>query len=547
MIDATELTKKFGDKVAVDHLSFSVRPGMVTGFLGPNGAGKSTTMRLILGLDHATSGRSRVNGRSYVSAKAPMTEVGALLEAKSVHPGRTARNHLRALAATHGISTKRVDEMIELVGLTAVARQRAGGYSLGMSQRLGLAAALLGDPETLILDEPINGLDPEGVAWVRNLVKHLASQGRTVFISSHLMSEMALTADHVIIIGRGRLIADSPMGDLIAKASGVVTKVRSPNASEIADAATSAGWSAKLGDDGSLTITGLSCQVVGDEAARRGWVLHELTPLQRSLEDVYMELTDSAQEFHAGTAPDLLPAGRPVAEVPASLPPVAEPEPVRPAVPVPVAPAAPAAPVSALPATADPPVPPEPAPVQPDPRPADRPPLGDWSATAPSSVLADRIGPLEEPDWTPPPLPARTDTPLLDSLIAPLSSFAVPSEAPSPVTPPVPPATPTVPPTAPVTPGVSSVVPAVPLPAPPSAPVAPLPPAAPPVWIVPEVPVTEPAVVVPPATKPRPPWPVTGPVYPPPVAQPDPVAPVEAPVSELPDETDRPRRAWVEG
>ena len=297
MIDATGLTKTFGDKVAVDNLSFSVRSGMVTGFLGPNGAGKSTTMRLILGLDHPTEGHCRVNGRSYRYAKAPMTEVGALLEAKSVHPGRTARSHLRALAATHGIPTKRVDEVIELVGLGAVANKRAGDYSLGMSQRLGLAGALLGDPETLILDEPINGLDPEGVAWVRSLLTYLAEEGRTVFISSHLMSEMAMVADHIIIIGRGRLISDSPMSDLIERASGRVIKVRSPDAAQIREVVTRSGRTVTDADDGAILISGLSAEAVGKEATRRGWTLYELTPVQRSLEDIYMELTDSSQEF----------------------------------------------------------------------------------------------------------------------------------------------------------------------------------------------------------------------------------------------------------
>jgi len=297
MIDATGLTKVFGDKVAVDNLSFSVRSGMVTGFLGPNGAGKSTTMRLILGLDHPTKGHCRVNGRSYRYTKAPMTEVGALLEAKSVHPGRTARSHLKALAATHGIPTKRVDEVIELVGLSAVATKRAGDFSLGMGQRLGLAAALLGDPETLILDEPINGLDPEGVAWVRSLLKYLAEEGRTVFISSHLMSEMAMVADHIIIIGRGRLISDSPMSDLIERASGRVIKVRSPQVAQIREVVARSGRTITDTMDGAILISGLSPEAIGKEAARRGWVLYELTPVQRSLEDIYMELTDSVQEF----------------------------------------------------------------------------------------------------------------------------------------------------------------------------------------------------------------------------------------------------------
>ena len=300
MIDATDLTKRFGDKVAVDNLTFTVRSGVVTGFLGPNGAGKSTTMRLILGLDHPTSGQTRINGRIYQTTKAPMTEVGALLEAKSVHPGRTARNHLRALAATHGIPRRRVDEVIDLVGLGHVATKRVGQFSLGMGQRLGLAAALLGDPETLILDEPVNGLDPEGVAWVRNLLRYLAAEGRTVFISSHLMSEMAVTADHIIIIGRGRLIADSPVSDLISQASGRVVKVRSPNAAEIADVVQQSGRQATLDPDGSLLISGLTPEAIGREAARRAWILYELTPIQRSLEDVYLQLTDAALEFQAG-------------------------------------------------------------------------------------------------------------------------------------------------------------------------------------------------------------------------------------------------------
>ncbi|MCL2784018.1 MAG: ATP-binding cassette domain-containing protein [Propionibacteriaceae bacterium] len=303
MIDVAGMTKKFGSKLAVDDLSFTVRSGMVTGFLGPNGAGKSTTMRLVLGLDTPTRGQARVNGRTYTKTKAPMTEVGALLEAKSVHPGRTARNHLRALAATHGISKKRVDDMIELVGLSDVAGKKAGEFSLGMSQRLGLAAALLGDPETLILDEPINGLDPEGVAWVRNLVKYLASEGRTIFISSHLMSEMAMVADHIIIIGMGRLIVDSEMSDLVMQASGLVTKVRSPNAAAIIQAVNRSGRSATDEGDSTISIRGLTAQAIGEEAAKRGWVLHELTPIQRSLEEIYMEMTDSAVEFVTGAVP----------------------------------------------------------------------------------------------------------------------------------------------------------------------------------------------------------------------------------------------------
>jgi ABC-2 type transport system ATP-binding protein len=307
MIDASGLTKRFGDKVAVDDLSFTVRSGLVTGFLGPNGAGKSTTIRVVLGLDRPTKGRARVNGRTYRSTKAPMTEVGALLDSKSVHPGRSARGHLRALAATHGIPVRRVDELIELVGLADVAGKRVGEFSQGMGQRLGLAVALLGDPQTLILDEPINGLDPEGVAWVRGLLRHLASEGRTVFLSSHLMSEMALTADHIIIIGRGRLIADSPMSDLIEQASGMLTMVRSPHASQIVESVIKSGRSARNVGDGTISIRGLTAQAIGEEASRRGWILHELTPIHRSLEDIYLELTNSAQEFHTASHWDQAP------------------------------------------------------------------------------------------------------------------------------------------------------------------------------------------------------------------------------------------------
>src|SRR6478609_7958439 len=228
MIEARGLTKRYGDKVAVDGLSFTVRPGIVTGFLGPNGAGKSTTMRMVLGLDRPTAGSATVNGRAYADLAAPLHEVGALLEAKAVHTSRSAFNHLRALAATHGIPRRRVDEVIDLVGLTEVARKRAGGFSLGMGQRLGIAAALLGDPQTVMLDEPVNGLDPDGILWIRNLLKELAAQGRTVFVSSHLMSEMALTAEHLIVVGRGRLIADTSVSAFIEAASRNSVRVRTP-------------------------------------------------------------------------------------------------------------------------------------------------------------------------------------------------------------------------------------------------------------------------------------------------------------------------------
>ena len=235
MIEAEGLTKRYGDKLAVDHISFRVEPGKVTGFLGPNGAGKSTTMRMIVGLDRPTAGTVTVSGQPYASLRSPLTEVGALLEAKAVHTGRSARNHLRALAATHGIGDKRVNEVIAMTGLTDVAKRRVGGFSLGMGQRLGIAVALLGNPKALILDEPVNGLDPEGVLWVRNLVKYLAHQeGRTVFLSSHLMSEMALTADHLIVIGKGRIIASGPVDSVVAGATNATVRVRSPQASLLA-------------------------------------------------------------------------------------------------------------------------------------------------------------------------------------------------------------------------------------------------------------------------------------------------------------------------
>src|SRR3954447_9807131 len=230
MIEAQGLTKRYGPKTAVDGITFTVEPGRVTGFLGPNGAGKSTTMRMIMGLDRPTAGNVIVNGKAYVNHHSPLTEVGALLEAKAVHTGRSARNHLRAIAATHGFGDKRVDEVISMTGLDAVAKRRVGGFSLGMGQRLGIAAALIGDPPTLILDEPVNGLDPEGVLWVRNLVRYLASEGRTIFLSSHLMSEMALTADHILVIGRGRIIADAPVGDIVAGSAGTTVRVRTPDA-----------------------------------------------------------------------------------------------------------------------------------------------------------------------------------------------------------------------------------------------------------------------------------------------------------------------------
>jgi len=297
MIEAHGLTKRYGPKLAVDDVTFTVRPGTVTGFLGPNGAGKSTTMRMIMGLDRPTAGTVTVNGRPYAQHAEPLAEVGALLEAKAAHPGRTARQHLQALAATHGIGPARVDEVIELTGLAAVARKRVGGFSLGMGQRLGVAVALLGDPRTLILDEPVNGLDPEGVLWVRNLSRYLAGEGRTVFLSSHLMSEVALTADHVIVIGRGHILADMPVQQLVDGASRHVVRVRSPQASDLADALRREGGDVSPTDDGALEVSGIAAARVGEVAAGGGVVLHELTPVASTLEEAYLELTADSVEY----------------------------------------------------------------------------------------------------------------------------------------------------------------------------------------------------------------------------------------------------------
>jgi ABC-2 type transport system ATP-binding protein len=299
MIEAVDLTKDYGRKRAVDGLSFTVRPGVVTGFLGPNGSGKSTTMRLVLGLDAPTRGRVTVNGKRYREHPAPLHEVGALLEARSVHPGRSAQGHLLALAQTHGISKRRVQEMIDLVGLHEVAKKRAGQFSLGMGQRLGIAVALLGDPSTVMLDEPVNGLDPEGIHWMRNLLKQLAGEGRTVFVSSHLMSEMALTADHLIVIGRGRLIADVAVGDFIQGASKNVVRVRSPQATELRDLLAGPDVTLAAVDGGAIEVSGLTAAQIGDLAAEHNLRLHELTPLQASLEEAFMELTRDDLEYRA--------------------------------------------------------------------------------------------------------------------------------------------------------------------------------------------------------------------------------------------------------
>ncbi|MEU3856531.1 ATP-binding cassette domain-containing protein [Streptomyces sp. NPDC028722] len=313
MIDAQQLTKRYGEKTAVDGLDFAVRPGTITGFLGPNGAGKSTTMRMIVGLDAPTSGSVTVNGRHYARHRAPLQEVGALLEAKSIHPGRSAHNHLKALALTHGIPARRVEEVIDLAGLGSVAKKRAGAFSLGMGQRLGIAAALLGDPQTVMLDEPVNGLDPEGVLWIRNLLKSLADEGRTVFVSSHLMSEMALVADHLIIVGRGRLLADTTVADLIREAGGDTVHVATQDPARLRDVLAGPGVdiTGRIGSDG-LQVTGLSAREIGLKAAEHGIALFELSSRTVSLEEAFMELTRDAVEYHGTTTVESLEtAGRP--------------------------------------------------------------------------------------------------------------------------------------------------------------------------------------------------------------------------------------------
>jgi ABC-2 type transport system ATP-binding protein len=304
MIEARGLTKRYGDKVAVDDLSFTVQPGRVTGFLGPNGAGKSTTMRMILGLDAPTRGSVTVNGRPYRQHAAPLREVGALLEARSVHPGRSAYHHLLALAQTCGIRRSRVDEVIDAVGLRAVACRRAGGFSLGMGQRLGIAAALLGAPHTVILDEPVNGLDTEGIRWIRSLLRGLAAEGKTVFVSSHLMNEMALTAQHLIVIGRGRLIADTGVEEFIAGAVRGAVRVRSTDPDALAALLRSRAAEVSRDRDSALTVSGLTTDQVGRAAGAAGIILLELTALQASLEEAFIDMTSDAVEFRApNTAP----------------------------------------------------------------------------------------------------------------------------------------------------------------------------------------------------------------------------------------------------
>ena len=295
-IEAQHLTKRYGEKVAVDDLSFTVRPGIVTGFLGPNGSGKSTTMRMIMGLDYPTGGRVTVNGKHYHDLDWPLREIGALLEAKAIHPGRSARAHLRMLAEANRIPLGRVGEVLKLVGLASVGGQRAGKFSLGMAQRLGMAAALLGDPGVLICDEPVNGLDPDGIRWVRNLLKGLAAEGRTVFVSSHLMSEMALTADEVVVIGRGRFLAQQPVAELTASSASRFVRVRSPQLDRLRAALDEHG-AETAAEDGALTVRGMDREAIGDLAASLPVTLHELTAETASLEEAFMELTEQSIEY----------------------------------------------------------------------------------------------------------------------------------------------------------------------------------------------------------------------------------------------------------
>lgn len=306
VIEVEALTKRYGAQVAVDDLSFTVRPGIVTAFLGPNGAGKSTTMRLILGLDRPTAGSALVNGKPLAQHAAPLREIGSLLDARAVHPKRSARAHLTALAQTTGLPTRRVDEVIGLVGLDGAADRPAGSFSLGMGQRLGIASALLGDPATVMLDEPVNGLDPEGILWIRGLLQDLAAEGRTVFVSSHLISEMAMIADHYVVIGRGRLLADVPADQLAARAEQRSLRVRSPHMDRLTSELAGIGVTATATGRDTATITDATAELVGETAAAAGVVLFELTPQQQSLEDVFMDLTRDAVDYHARSAQEAI-------------------------------------------------------------------------------------------------------------------------------------------------------------------------------------------------------------------------------------------------
>jgi ABC-2 type transport system ATP-binding protein len=302
VIEARNLTKHYGATVAIDDLSFDVKPGMVTGFLGPNGAGKTTTMRIILGLDHPNRGQVTVDGKRYRDLPAPLHEVGALLDAKAMHGGRSAYNHLLCLAQSNGIPARRVDDVLQIVGLESVARRRANGFSLGMGQRLGIAAALLGDPAVLMFDEPVNGLDPEGIVWVRNLIRALAAEGRTVLVSSHLMSEMALTADHLIVIGRGRLVRDEGVNDFVESSSQRSVRVSSPRVADLTARLRTAGANVRPLPEEAIEVTGLDAAAIGELAAANAIVLHELTPQKASLEEAFMELTSDSVEYHANRA-----------------------------------------------------------------------------------------------------------------------------------------------------------------------------------------------------------------------------------------------------
>lgn len=307
MIEVSGVTKHYRETIAVDDLSFIVEPGTVTGFLGPNGSGKSTTMRMIMGLDAPDRGRATINGRPYRELPSPLREVGALLEAKAIHPGRSAYHHLLFLAASNRIPSTRVDEVLDMVGLTEVAGRRAGKFSLGMGQRLGIAGALLGDPGILLFDEPVNGLDPEGILWIRNLLKSLATEGRTVFVSSHLMSEMALTADQLVVIGRGRLISAGSMTEFIGKSSGQFVRVRTHQHDALESLLTAHAGSVTTEPDGALAVAGLSAEEIGERAGAAGLILHELSPQEASLEEAFMELTRDSVEFH-GSASATTPA-----------------------------------------------------------------------------------------------------------------------------------------------------------------------------------------------------------------------------------------------
>ncbi|MGQ0464563.1 MAG: ABC transporter ATP-binding protein [Sporichthyaceae bacterium] len=301
-IEVRGLTKRYGAKTAVDGLTFDVRPGVVTGFLGPNGSGKTTTMRMILGLDAPSAGTVTVGGKAYRDLAAPLREIGALVDPGAVHPKRSARNHLLALAQSNRIGAKRVDEVLAMVGLSDAAGKKVGGFSLGMNQRLGIAAAMLGDPGVIMLDEPVNGLDPEGIVWIRRFMRALAAEGRTVLVSSHLMNEMAHTADHVVVIGRGKLLRDEPISTFVETSSGRWATVRTPARAELANRLIFAGAQVADDADGSLRITGLDAIAIGNEAALAGIALHELTPHRASLEEAFMALTHDSVEYTAGSA-----------------------------------------------------------------------------------------------------------------------------------------------------------------------------------------------------------------------------------------------------